>query len=113
LVKSRNPSDPHLKDVFRSTRAIAFLGTPHRGAELAQPAGLVARLIGFIKQTNTDVLGALRIDSEVLDRIRSEFHTMMAAPSKEKPHPIEIACFYEELAPKGSPRVYICMSFLL
>ncbi|KAI8627090.1 hypothetical protein F5Y19DRAFT_477980 [Xylariaceae sp. FL1651] len=43
LVKSRERPEPHLQNILRSTRGIAFLGTPHHGAGLARWAELLAR----------------------------------------------------------------------
>lgn len=83
----------------RSTQAILFLGTPHRGAGLAHWAELLAKSIGIIKQTNTELLRDLRQDSEALARIQEGFHTMVLdrkARTGGLPA-IEIRCFYEEL----------------
>jgi hypothetical protein len=97
LVTSRQRSERHLQNILRSTRGIAFLGTPHHGAGLARWAELLSLTIGIVKQTNAQIVEVLRRDSEVLARIQDSFHTMVMARNKEGLPSIEISCFYEEL----------------
>ena len=88
--------------MVRSTRAILFLGTPHHGAGLARWAELLAKSIGIIKQTNTELLRDLRQDSDALARIQDGFHTMVLDRNRAGGlPPIEIQCYYEELPLKG------------
>ena len=97
MVTSRQRSERHLQNILRSTRGIAFLGTPHHGAGLARWAELLYRTISAIKQTDAQIVEVLRRDSEVLARVQDSFHTMVMARNKEGLKPIEISCFYEEL----------------
>ncbi len=83
------------------TLSIAFLGTPHSGAGMATWAGLLSKSIGLIKQTNSRILEVLRADSEVLQRIQIEFHSMLRQREKNGKLPIAITCFYEELPLPG------------
>ena len=101
MVTSRQRPERHLQNILHSTRGIIFLGTPHHGAGLARWAELLSRSIGLVKQTNSEIVEVLRRDSEVLARIQDSFHTMVMARSKEGLPPIEISCFYEELALPG------------
>jgi hypothetical protein len=101
LVTSRQRPEKHLQNILQSTRAIAFLGTPHHGAGLARWAELSSRYIGVIKQTNTEIVAVLRRESEVLARIQDSFHTMVMAHSKEGSGRIHITCFFEELPLPG------------
>lgn len=59
----------------------------------------MAKSIGYIKQTNPDILKVFKRGSEVLDRIQMEFHTMVQARNVDSNglQPINITCFYEEL----------------
>ncbi|KAK0622372.1 hypothetical protein B0T14DRAFT_513774 [Immersiella caudata] len=93
LVQSRNHLREDQRDILQATRGIAFMGTPHRGSQLARPAGMLARLAGFLFPTNTDIVRAVQMDSEILERIRREFHNIIKTPKQ----PIRITCFYEEL----------------
>ena len=83
--------------VLHCTRGIVFLGTPHHGSGLAQWAESLAKAIGLIKQTNSEILAVLKSDSEVLARIQDSFHTMIRSRDQEGLPPIEITCFFEEL----------------
>ncbi|KAH7012605.1 uncharacterized protein B0I36DRAFT_52432 [Microdochium trichocladiopsis] len=104
LSTSRQRTEGHLQNILRSTRGIAFLGTPHHGSGLARWAELLSRSKGIIKQTNTEIVAVLRRDSEVLARIQDGFHTMVQSRGKEG-QPIEISCFFEELPLPGVGQV--------
>ncbi|KAB5539256.1 hypothetical protein GE09DRAFT_1176189 [Coniochaeta sp. 2T2.1] len=101
LVKSREQVEPHLQNILRYTRGIAFLGTPHHGAGLARSAELLARLIGIVKQTNTEIVVVLQSQSEVLARIQDSFHTMVKSRGENGSALIDICCFYEEMPLPG------------
>jgi protein SERAC1 len=58
---------------------------------------MLAKSIGLLKQTNSQILTVLQSDSEVLARIQDSFHTMIRGRNKDGLQPIEITCFYEEL----------------
>ena len=106
MFTSSQRTEPHLLNVLRSTRGIAFLGTPHHGSGLARWAELLSRSIGIIKQTNTQIVEVLRRDSEVLARIQGGFHNMVLVRGKEA-QPIEITCFFEELPLPGIGQVSV------
>ena len=61
----------------------------------------MAKAIGILKQTNAEILAVLKSDSEVLERIQGNFHTMIRTRTKSGLTPIEITCFYEELPLPG------------
>ena len=71
-------SEADLKTVYDSTKAIIFMGTPHRGSDYA-PWGIIARNIavaaGF--DANDRLLKDLRADSTMLDLLRDEFGKML------------------------------------
>jgi hypothetical protein len=65
-------------DIYQSTRAIIFLGTPHRGASIAEWGEIVRRIVtslGF--NTNDQLLRGLQPDSEPLEDLRIEFGKML------------------------------------
>ncbi|KAI0437652.1 hypothetical protein F4803DRAFT_565895 [Xylaria telfairii] len=97
LTTARQRTERHIQSILRSVRGVIFLGTPHHGAGLAVWAERLAMYIGVVKQTNSEIVGVLRTDSEVLARIQDSFHTMVRARSQESLEAIEITCFYEEL----------------
>lgn len=93
--------EKHLKSILFSTHGILFLGTPHHGSGLAKWGERLAKSIGLLKQTNPHILAVLKTDSEVLARIQDSFHAMIRSRAEDGPHPIEITCFFEELALPG------------
>lgn len=101
LLASKNSADQHLQNILDCTRAILFLGTPHSGSGFAMWAEMFAKSLGLIKQTNPQILEVLRSDSEVLARIKEEFHTMIRARGLKRERPIGITCCFEELPLPG------------
>jgi hypothetical protein len=57
--------------------------------------------LGFIKQTNTEIVQVLQPDSEVLAQIQDSFHTMVMARNEGRFQKLNITCFYEELPVPG------------
>jgi hypothetical protein len=57
----------------------------------------LAKSIGLVKQTNSQIVTVLKSDSEVLARIQDSFHTMIRARDQDGFPPIQITCFFEEL----------------
>lgn len=57
----------------------------------------MAKAIGLVANTNPDILTVLRSESEVLARIKDDFHTMLMTRVDKHLSPIAITCFYEEL----------------
>jgi len=112
LVKSReiSRSETHLYRIYQLTRGIAPLGTPYQGSGLAKWGELLAKSLGFIKQTNSDIVQLLRQDSEVLARVQESFYAMVTARSAEKLESLHISCFYEQLPLPGAG--IVCRSLL-
>ena len=102
LIISNN-ADRQQKLIFESTRAIAFLGTPHSGSKLADLATIAGNIINVAKRTNTDILNILRPGSEVLGIITQDFHRMVKiseennAREGNRRDSLRITCFIEEL----------------
>ena len=96
ILQSKNSPDPHLRKLFECIRAIAFLGTPHGGSDLAMWAKIPAKALGIVKSTNTDLLSILQTGSEVLARIQSDFYSMLRKFSEDG-RCLNITCFWESL----------------
>ena len=62
---------------------------------------MLAKSFGLIKQTNSQILEVLKSNSEVLARIKEDFHTMIRARGEQGQRPIKITCCYEELPLPG------------
>ena len=92
--------------IFRSTRGIAFfgtplvLGTPPHEADLSSLAKIVTQSIGLVKQK--DIVDVYRRGFEgVLANNPTDFDTMDDARTAGGLPPIEVVCFYEELSTEG------------
>ena len=96
ILQSKNSPDPHLRKVFECITAIAFLGTPHGGSDLAMWANIPAKALGIVKSTNTDLLSILQTGSEVLARIQRDFSSMLREFSEDG-RCLNITCFWESL----------------
>lgn len=96
LLICNNPNDEGQSDILSSTRGIAFLGTPHAGADVERFATAVANVVSLVKKPNKKLLGVLRRNSETLANIKDGFHTMVVR-RQSSPEPIELHAFIEEL----------------
>lgn len=98
LRRSRAAEDYRTKDrqIYDSTFAVIFLGTPHRGSRYASwgvMAQNIAKASGF--DANAKVLRDLDVDSGTLDMLSEEFSKMLKA---EK---FQIFTFQEGMGYKG------------
>lgn len=60
------------------TRLVVFLGTPHRGSEYSGWGQVISNLLGVVRHdTNSKIVAALDVNSEVLDNIHEEFKTLV------------------------------------
>jgi hypothetical protein len=99
ILYSKDSPRGHLKKISECTRAMAFLGTPHRGSNKANLGHILARLASLIKQTNVPIVDVLRPDSELLNRMQEQFYDMLGN-RRNAGKAIDITCFYEELDDK-------------
>lgn len=93
---SRGSAEKHIRQVGQCTIAIAFLGTPNFGADLASWAKFGTNLARAVKHANADIVAVLKPGSEMLANIQSGFHHTLRL-RKEEGAEISITCFYEEL----------------
>ena len=70
---------------------------------------MFAKYLGLIKQTNPQILEILKSDSEVLARIKEDFHTMIRARGLKRERPMNITCCYEEMPLPGIGEVSPCL----
>jgi pimeloyl-ACP methyl ester carboxylesterase len=99
LQSCTNPNDEIQSDILSSTRGVAFLGTPHAGADVEKFATAVANVVGLVKRPNKKVLKVLNKHSETLARVKDGFHTMVMRRLQDPQgnlNPIELHAFIEE-----------------
>jgi protein SERAC1 len=60
ILLPRNNPEAHLRGIFDCTNGIIFMGTPHKGAWMADWANMPASALGLVKSTNKSLLKILR-----------------------------------------------------
>ena len=73
------------------------MGTPHCGSGLTEWAIVGSKLLQCFRRLNQSNLEVVQQKSEVMARIRQDFHTMLRGWTQRKKTEIVIVCFYEEL----------------
>ncbi|KAJ5372779.1 hypothetical protein N7517_004785 [Penicillium concentricum] len=96
ILMSRNNPDTHFQDIFDALKGVIFMGTPHKGAWMANWAKIPAAALGFVKSTNVKLLDVLERDNELVQSIQSQFMAMIRQVRDDKPG-LGITCFFEEL----------------
>jgi len=96
LFSQQKHGEPEIESIFKCTKGIIFMGTPHRGAWMATWAKIPVSAFGIVKSTNPYLLGTLS-GEEVLGSIQTDFGELLHKMSTSET-PIEVTCFYEELA---------------
>lgn len=107
LLVSRGSAQQHVKDLLESTVAIAFMGTPHLGSNLASWGHPILKLSNLLRKTNTEIVAVLQPGSEMLAAVQQEFHTMLDNRSRNESKFTNIYCFYEEVGYTGIGEVYM------
>ncbi|KAJ5108899.1 hypothetical protein N7456_005574 [Penicillium angulare] len=96
ILLSQNSAEPHSREIFNCLKGVVFMGTPHRGAWMADWAKIPASVFGIVKSTNVMLLDILQRDNQLLDSIQVDFLTMIRR-LREGGRGIQITCFFEEL----------------
>lgn len=74
LSQSNNSSDSRIKAVVKSTAAVVFLGTPHRGSQWAKLGDTASRILKSSgMDTNSALLDALGLKTSDLQRSQDSF----------------------------------------
>ena len=95
VVANRGP-EQYLHMIFESTHGIVFMATPHSGSALADMARLPMQVFGLVRPVNSDLVSVLETQSEVLERIQSDFLALVRSRATLG-SPFNIICFYESL----------------
>lgn len=83
------------------------MGTPHCGSGLADLAVIGSRFLQYFRRVNHGTLAILQRESEVMARIRQDFHTMLRGRDQSEDRQITIICFYEELPVEAIGEVFL------
>ncbi|KAL2843245.1 hypothetical protein BJX68DRAFT_157101 [Aspergillus pseudodeflectus] len=100
ILLSRDHPEPYLRGIFRYLKGIIFMGTPHKGAWMAEWTRIPASALGFVKSTNITLLDILQRDSQLLQSIQLHFLAMVRQ-LREEGRALELVCFFEQLPVPG------------
>ncbi|MCJ1388918.1 hypothetical protein MMC18_001769 [Xylographa bjoerkii] len=104
IAISTDSPDVNIRKIANNTYAVAFLGTPHAGSELAKWTQGAASIVGLFKVITRDILDVLEQDSQVLWAIENRFQKIATIRNATN-MPIHSACFFEELVVQGLGKV--------
>ncbi|KAI9762573.1 MAG: hypothetical protein M4579_000376 [Chaenotheca gracillima] len=96
VLAHERSSDRFYKDVLDNTKAIAFIGVPHKGSDSAYWGNFGARLMKSTSlgtSTNTNLVAGLQRDSTILTSISTQFI--------ERARNLQIFTFYETKKLRG------------
>jgi protein SERAC1 len=93
-----NNAEQNQSRILDCTQVIAFLGTPHRGSDLASWATLAANLVNTAKRANRAILDTLNPKSDVLSMLVNDFHPTLKSRERKEEGTVNITCYAEELA---------------
>lgn len=78
LHRSKTNLNNDLKKMHSLTKCIMFLGTPHRGSDIASWSEILTKIVRLsLYDTRKKLVSSLRVDSEILEIIQSEFVKML------------------------------------
>ncbi|KAL3433710.1 hypothetical protein BDV09DRAFT_205138 [Aspergillus tetrazonus] len=96
LTAARESRADHLHDIETHTIGICFLGTPHRGTNLATWGERFARMFNIFKPVNYQLVSLLEPRSKALHKMRRSFYNLLEK-RKDEGSRIQIVCFYETI----------------
>lgn len=105
ISATRSSNQKHQEQVGRYAIAIAFLGTPHEGSELASLAQIVTKFLeAGRKSANSKILGDLKPGSDRLSGLNDSFDIWLDK-KKESKDAFTLTSFYEEVGLPGVGQV--------
>ncbi|KAJ5089159.1 Alpha/Beta hydrolase protein [Penicillium argentinense] len=101
ILLSRNNPEVHLRSIFEALKGVIFMGTPHKGAWMADWAKIPASALRVVKSSNVVLLDVLRGSNQLLESVQVDFLAMVRQ-LREEGRGLEITCFFEELPVFGA-----------
>lgn len=98
ILVSRNNTPSHFRAVFDSTRAIAFIATPHKGSFKATLLRMATTFVSPLR--NEGSFRPLEKDDPLIESIQEEFWSMVQG-KRTAGETFEVTCFYETLGYLG------------
>ena len=90
--------DEHLQQTSQHTHGIAFMGTPHRGADIAPIVDATTKILRLFQQrVNSNLAPYLERGSPLLTGIEESFAVWLENKRGSTTRRPNITCFYEEL----------------
>jgi hypothetical protein len=103
LVSNKAGADTRLRSVAEFTRGIVFMGTPHRGSDLASWGHNLAKHLSRFRSVNRKLVKTLEVDSDILRAVEEDFQKMVLTPGYLTK--IKVFCFYEEIGMTGFGKI--------
>ena len=73
----RSEALAHRRKIYLSTKALFFLGTPHRGSDWAGWGEIARKLAGVIFSTNSSSIRHLKVNAEPLMQLEKNFGSLV------------------------------------
>ncbi len=105
ILMSRNNPESHLKCIFQHTKAIAFMGTPHKGSWIADWTKIPIDTLGVVKSINTKLHSVLRTQDSYLSSLHDRFCNLLRDLPVNDHRRLHVTCFYEELGMTGYGKI--------
>ena len=67
----------HFQAIETCTEGICFLGTPHRGVDIAAWGTILSSIVNVFKPANSDIVKFLEQRSPILMEVQDSFHNML------------------------------------
>jgi hypothetical protein len=101
ILLSRNNPEVPLRTIFTALKGVGFMGTPHKGAWMADWARIPVSTLGLVKSFNVFLLDVLQRNNQLLESVQVDFLAMVRQ-LREEGRGLEITCFFEELPVPGA-----------
>ncbi|KAF2195155.1 TPR-like protein [Zopfia rhizophila CBS 207.26] len=80
LWESKTDLNPQLQKLAKLTKVVMFFGSPHRGSSTAGWGEIGTKIASMVKLDSAQhLVSSLRLDSEILDNIHSDFMKLLIA----------------------------------